>query len=108
MTYEQYWHGDVWMVVAFREADKRRMERMNYELWLQGLYFYEALCDASPIFHAFAKSGTKAIPYRSEPYELFRREKTQDKSEKAEEQERIMAKLFMKKMMRAGRDWGKK
>lgn len=32
------------------------------------MYFYEALCDASPIFNPFAKKGTKPIPYRSLPY----------------------------------------
>ena len=30
---------------------------------MQGLYIYEALCDVAPILHAFAKPGTKPLPY---------------------------------------------
>ena len=71
MSYDEYWNGDVWAVVAYNKAEKRRKERKNQELHLQGMYFYEALCDASPILHAFAKKGTKAHPYRTEPYKLF-------------------------------------
>lgn len=37
-------------------------------MWLQGLYFYEALGDMAPVLRAFVKSGTKPRPYPSEPY----------------------------------------
>ena len=110
MTWEQYWYGDVWMVVAYREAEKRRKERKNWELHLQGMYFYEALCDASPIFQAFAKSGTKPHPYRTEPYKLHGPEErglTEKEKEKQEESDRIKAKLYMSNMVRAGKNWGK-
>ena len=55
MTWDQYWYGDVRMAAIYREADKRRMERINAEAHLMGLYVYEALCDVSPVLHAFAK-----------------------------------------------------
>ena len=29
---------------------------------------YDALCAVSPLLHAFAKNGTQAVPYLSEPY----------------------------------------
>jgi hypothetical protein len=108
MTYEQYWYGDVRMVEAYLEAEKRRKERRNLELHLQGMYFYEALCDASPIFHAFAKQGTKPHPYRSEPYKLaWQSEKkvNREQKEKQEENEMLRAKLYMSQMMRAGKNW---
>ncbi len=98
------------MVVAYREAEKRRKERKNWELHLQGMYFYEALCDASPIFQAFAKRGTKPHPYRTEPYKLYDsqdRDPTEEEKEKKEEAERIRAKLYMSNMVRAGKNWGK-
>lgn len=110
MTWEQYWYGDVWMVEAYREAEKRRKERKNWELHLQGMYFYEALCDVSPIFQAFAKRGTKPHPYRTEPYKLCTSEEpelTEEEKEKKEEAERIRAKLYMQNMMRVGKNWGK-
>lgn len=110
MSYDEYWNGDVWAVVAYNEAEKRRKERKNRELHLQGMYFYEALCDASPIFHAFAKKGTKAHPYRAEPYDLFgakSAEPTEEEKKKKEEQERVLSKLYMSNMVRAGKNWDK-
>lgn len=110
MTYEQYWYGDVWMVASFREAEQRRKERKNRELHLLGMYIYEAFCDASPLFHDLAKPGTKAIPYRTEPYLLAgEKERTPSREEKEqkEEAERLRALLYMKNMVRESKNWGK-
>lgn len=70
MTPEQYWEGDPAWARAFRKADEIRTERKNQELWLQGMYVYEAICDASPILHDFAKKGTKPHPYIDKPYAI--------------------------------------
>ena len=70
MTYDQFWHGDPYLAKAYRKADLLRNEKVNQQLWLQGFYFYNALCSASPILHAFAKGGTKPEPYLSEPLPL--------------------------------------
>lgn len=110
MSYDEYWNGDVWAVVAYNEAEKRRKERKNWELHLQGMYFYEALCDASPLFQAFAKKGTKAYPYRTEPYKLYgdkEAEPSEEEKEKKEEHDRVVAQLYMSNMVRAGKNWGK-
>lgn len=45
-----------------------RIEKMNWQAHLQGMYIYEAICDASPILNPFAKKGTKPLPYPSVPY----------------------------------------
>lgn len=68
MTYEEFWKKDVEMVKAYREADRIRRKQRDWDLWLQGRYFYDALCCASPILHAFAKNGTEPEPYPEEPY----------------------------------------
>lgn len=70
MTEEQYWDRDCMLVVAYRKAEEFRISRRNQEMWLQGAYFYDALCRVSPILHAFAKNGTKPISYLSEAYPL--------------------------------------
>lgn len=70
MTYDEFWYGDVSMVRAYRKADELRRRRQNEMSWLQGMYIYEALCDVAPIFHAFAKKGTKPNPYAKEPYAI--------------------------------------
>lgn len=70
MTEEQYWDKDSTLVAAYRKAEELRMNRKNQEMWLQGAYFYEALCRVSPVLHAFAKKGVKPVPYLSEAYAL--------------------------------------
>lgn len=82
MTPEQYWDGDCTLVKYFRQADEIRKDRRNQELWLQGMYIYEALCDASPLLHAFAKKGTKPAPYSSKPYPLNEKQTKKDEEEK--------------------------
>lgn len=108
MTWEQYWNGDVWMVNIYREADKRRMERTNAEAHLMGTYIYEALCDVSPVLHAFAKNGTKPIEYRKDPYPLFGKNVSDEETEQQEERDAVFAKAYMRQMVRAGKNWGKK
>lgn len=70
MTFDQYWNGDCTLTIAYRKADELRRNRKNEELWLQGLYIYEALCDVSPVLHAFAKKGVKPQEYANKPYPI--------------------------------------
>ena len=99
MTYEEFWEYDCNLVKSYRRADKHLRDRDNHNSWLQGMYVYEAILSASPILHAFAKSGTTPLPYRGEPYALD--------EERLEKQEEKKAKLVaekglavMKKFMR--------
>ena len=82
MTYEQYWEGDCALVKYYRKAEELRNEKRNQELWLQGMYVYEAICDVSPILHAFAKKGTKPTPYSTKPYPLTDKQSKRDEEEK--------------------------
>ena len=82
MTPEQYWDGDCTFPKYFRKAEELRNEKRNEELWLQGMYVYEAICDVSPILHAFAKKGAKPTPYASKPYPLTSKQVKQDEEEK--------------------------
>ena len=93
MSPEQYWDGDPELARAYRKADGIRMERKNQELWLQGMYIYEAICDASPILHAFAKKGTKPHPYADKPYPIT------EKQHKRNEVDKEKAKFNKGKMM---------
>ena len=82
MTPEQYWDGDCTWVKYFRKADEMRNDRRNQELWLQGMYIYEALCDVSPVLHAFAPKGTRPSPYSTKPYALNEKQSKRDEEEK--------------------------
>lgn len=99
MTYGQFWNDDVELVKFWREAWRLKQEQKNHELWLQGVYIYEAICDASPLFHDFAKKGTKAVPYRTEPYELFEKRKKEHKKETQEHKTDNKAKAVMEMFM---------
>lgn len=82
MTAEQFWEQDCCLTKYYRKAFELQQDRKNEELWLQGMYIYEALGDVSPLLHAFAKPGTKAHPYPDKPYP--RTEKEVRKREEAE------------------------
>lgn len=94
MTAEQFWEGDCTLVKYYRKAEQLRNDRRNQELWLQGMYIYEALCDVSPVLHAFAPKGTRPNPYPTKPYPLTGKQAEQDEEEKqrkiAEKGKKIM------------------
>lgn len=78
MTYEQFWEQDCELVKFYRKAAKINRDLRNQDMWLQGLYFYEALCKASPAFRSLGAS--KPEPYRSEPLDLYASDKERKKA----------------------------
>lgn len=100
MTPEQYWDGDSMLAKYYRKADELKRKRRNEELWLQGLYIYEALCDVSPVLNAFAKKGTKPRPYADHPYALDNRDREEEQKIR-EKQEREKARRYMEAKMAA-------
>ena len=64
---------------------------------MQGLYFYEALCDASPLFRFSMKKGrVKPEPYVKEPYPLTEAEiKERNERERRMKEERLKAEFAM-------------
>lgn len=89
MTYDQYWNDDPALVKYYRKAAEISADRKNQELWLQGMYIYEALCCVSPVMRAFAKKNTKPIPYPKTPYAISKQQ--QERNEEREEK-RVMEK----------------
>lgn len=83
MTYEQYWDGDCTLVKYYRRAEELKQRQMNYQAWLNGLYVYKAIGALTPIMHAFAKQGTKAEPYESQPIALTAAELKERREEEA-------------------------
>ena len=93
MSYDEFWNGDVSMVKAYRKAYELQEKRRNQELWLQGMYFYEALCDASPLFRFSMKKGiVRPEPYLKEPYPITSAELREREEREAKlREERIKA-----------------
>lgn len=100
MTPEQYWDGDSLLAKYYRKADELRRKRRNEELWLQGMYIYEALCDVSPVLNAFAKKGTKPKPYSDHPYAITRSEMADEKA-MLEKRDKDKARRYMEAKMAA-------
>ena len=103
MSYDEFWNQDVALVRAYRKADELRRRRLNEQCWLQGAYIYEALCDAAPVFHAFAKKGAKPNPYVKEPYPITEGEIREHKEREAKiKEEKIKAEFaaFVEQMQK--------
>ena len=98
MTSEQYWDDDASLPKYYRKADELRRKRKNQELWLQGMYIYEALCDVAPILQAFAKKGTTPAPYTDHPYSLTVKERDEEKKQR-EKHDRDKARRYMEAQM---------
>lgn len=69
MTYKQYWEDDCNLVKFYREADKLRRDRTNWEMWLQGMYIYDAIGRLSSILR-FSQKPQPPQPYVDKPYDL--------------------------------------
>lgn len=90
MSYDEYWHGDAYVVKFYKEAHRLKLQAQDENNWMQGMYVYEAILDCSPILHAFSKKGTKPLQYAEKPYLLDRlREKTKEEIEQEKENERL-------------------
>ena len=87
MTYDLFWHGDATLVRAYREAEEIRKNRRNQEMWWQGMYIYEAICNAAPLIRtSFGKKVVKPLPYPKEPYDIRPKKARTEEAEHKEEQ----------------------
>lgn len=86
MSYAEYWEGDPSLTRYFRKAYKIKQEQENNNAWLQGLYFYDAISTAlHNAMRGMSKSKPPAKDYAKQPYEIFKKKKTE--AEKAQEVE---------------------
>lgn len=96
MSEEQYWDRDCELVKFYKKAHQIKLQQINHQLWWQGLYIYEALCNVSPLLQVMGKGPRRPLPYPKEPHPI-----TQE--EVAERRQREMAEKFanMKARMEA-------
>ena len=102
MSYDEFWYGSPYRAMFYRNSHKLKVKQKNEEMWMQGMYIYEALCDVSPILHAFSKRGTKPLPYRDKPLTYDEsRDKTEEEKEREIEAERLKFTIQMNNWFRA-------
>ena len=92
MTVDEFYRQDVELAVAYRRADELRKARKNEELWLQGLYIYDAICAVAPILRAFSKAR-QPEPYLKEPIDIFGKNSKKENEPKQTEPQKAQ-KLF--------------
>ena len=73
MTYEQYWFERPNLLNVYVKAEEYRRTRVNQDLWLQGLYVYQAIGDLVPLLNPFSKDH-KPKPYLKEPIPISEKE----------------------------------
>ena len=70
MTYDEFYRKDHTLVIAYRKAYERKREEKNTEMWLQGLYVYEAVARVAPLLIPF-NQHPKAEAYLDKPLPIF-------------------------------------
>ena len=70
MSSEEYWDGEAWLVIAYRDAYKVKQDEQNTYLWLQGLYNYIGV--ATALNNGF---NSKKENYPEKPIELHPQKK---------------------------------
>lgn len=93
MSHEEFWEGDPWLAVYYREAYRVRRKEENYRDWLQGAYIYHAVSTA--LGNAFRRRGSKATSYFDmEPFQIFPLTKEEKEAKLEKERQAMEAKMM--------------
>ena len=80
MSYEEYWYAEPYRVVEYYKAHEMKREMKNQEMWIQGMYFYDAL--SVVVGNAFGKQKEK---YVDKPFDLYPKKQNKKQIEAQEE-----------------------
>lgn len=106
MTFDEFWYGNSFLCRVYMEAYKLKQKALDEQLWLQGFYVYNALNCVAPVLHAFAKQGTKPLPYLKSPitqtqeYREQKDEMSETEKQKQIENERLIAQVHFNALAR--------
>ena len=101
MSYDEFWKESPYRAKFYREAHELKLKQKDELMWVQGMYIYEALCEVSPVLHAFSKKGTKPLPYSDKPYlSKVNNKVTKVEREKQIENERLIAQIHFQNWAR--------
>ena len=101
MSYDEFWYEEPYRAKFYLDSHKLKVKQKDEEMWIQGMYIYEALCKVSPVLHAFSKKGTKPLPYSNKPYLYNQPEfKSEQEKEQQRKNEELLVKLHFKKWVK--------
>ena len=83
MSYDEFWRQDPSLVIAYRQAWKMKVSHRNWEMWMQGGYFYDALLKVAPVMSGgMGKGKTEPGKYPGKPYPLTKKEVREQEEER--------------------------
>lgn len=93
MSSEEFWHGNFQLAAAYRAAFKKKVSNARWERYLAGVYVYEALTAAAPMYREMTKWKGKRPEFPHEPIDLdeeelrlINAEREREKAEKFKQQ----------------------
>ena len=87
---DEFWDGDYTLLKYYVEKHRIAVEQQNEQLWLQGVYFYEALSVA--LSQAFGKHST--MKYPEKPYRITPLSEEEQELENRKKVEEFRAQLM--------------
>lgn len=87
MTADEFWHGEPYMAAIYRKAHEMRNDERNQELWLQGLYIYDAVAVA--LANGLSKRGVPKQAYLDKPLRIRPLTEAEKEAEARKEREKI-------------------
>ncbi len=87
MPVEDYWEKPQRYCNYYLEAHMMKNQQRNEEMWVQGMYFYDAVRVA--LQNGFGKKGAKRAKYAEKPFEIYPKLKTQEEIAVERERQKI-------------------
>lgn len=86
--YDEFWYGDFTRLKYYVEANKNKRIAKNEEMWLQGMYFDNAL--QAEIHNLASKKGAAPKKYLEKPIEIFPKTEREKELEKKQEDKKLI------------------
>ena len=101
MSFAEYWEGDSKLAQYYRKAYRIKQDEINNNAWLQGMYVYDAVSTAlHNALRGMGKSKPPAKDYAKQPYEIYKKNKTEQEKAKEVEREQEKAAAWMENFVR--------
>ena len=85
MSPEEFWEGDPYLARAYLKAHKIKFDLRNQDMWIQGMYIFNAVSTA--ISNAFSKRTHK---YIEKPIDFYKDEKKEVELNAEKEREKAI------------------
>lgn len=95
MSYQEYWYASPFLTKTYYDAHTYKVRQRNEELWLQGLYNYQAF---SSVMAQFSYSlggnkGTRPKGYIEKPIDITPKTEQEKRKDREKEQAKAIASL---------------